>query len=57
LALVLPTASNDHFRYPWFHFRYPFEPLRFPPVSLGATLTGRRRSALTPLPRPSPAIP
>ena len=29
LAPVLPSASNDHFRYPWFHFCYPFEPLRF----------------------------
>src|SRR6185437_768790 len=24
---ALPSASNDHFRYPLFHFRYPFMPL------------------------------
>src|SRR6185312_3088440 len=42
---ALPSAQNDHFRYPSFHFRYPFKPLSKSlslPASARATDESRR---------------
>jgi len=40
---ALPSAQNDHFRYPLFHFRYPFKPLS---KSLPLPATHEQRTSL-----------
>ena len=43
LGNALPSAQNDHFRYPLFHFRYPFMPLS---KSLSLSATHEQRTSL-----------